>query len=127
MCSTLLGDAGLHLADAEGRPGVDARDLQQVLSDKMEMNAEAANSFITGLRMYLADDAFKARASLSVSFFEGCSWRWQNLTLVRPASCMESSESRYRASDIRNMSVIPVFTCAGEEAAAVRAQQRRGE
>lgn len=59
-CRSLLGDAGLHLVDSEGKAdGMDARDLQQVLSDKMEMNMDAAVSFIVGLRLYLADDAFK--------------------------------------------------------------------
>ena len=39
--------------------GLDMRDLQQVLSDRMHRDADAAGSFVAGLRMYLDDDPYK--------------------------------------------------------------------
>lgn len=34
-------------------------DLQQVLSDKMHLDADAAASFVAGLHLYMDDDPYK--------------------------------------------------------------------
>ena len=55
----LLGEAGLQIVGSEAGAGLDMRDLQQVLSDRMHRDADAAGSFVAGLRMYLDDDPYK--------------------------------------------------------------------
>jgi len=61
MClyRSLLGDAGLHVVGAEAGASLDMHDLQQVLSDKMHLDADAAASFVAGLRLYMDDDPYK--------------------------------------------------------------------
>ena len=56
---SLLGDAGLHVVGAEAGASLDMHDLQQVLSDKMHLDADAAASFVAGLRLYMDDDPYK--------------------------------------------------------------------
>lgn len=82
MCyRSLLGDAGLHIVGNEGEAGVDMRDLHQVLSDKMQMDIDAAASFVAGLRLYLADDALKASSSST------------QIAIVMPTSFLSSQTS----------------------------------
>jgi len=61
MClyRSLLGDAGLHVVGAEAGASLDMHDLQQVLSDKMHLDADAAASFVAGLRLYMDDDPYR--------------------------------------------------------------------
>jgi hypothetical protein len=58
-CRSLLGDAGLHVVGAEAGASLDMHNLQQVLSDKMHLDADAAASFVAGLRLYMDDDPYK--------------------------------------------------------------------
>lgn len=64
MHRSLLGDAGLHVMGAESGGGLDMHDLQQVLSDKMHLDSDAAASFVAGLHLYMDDDPYKARPIL---------------------------------------------------------------
>ena len=59
LCRSLLGDAGLHVVGSESGGGLDMHDLQQVLSDKMHLDSEAAASFVAGLHLYMDDDPYK--------------------------------------------------------------------
>ena len=45
----------------KGGGGLDMHDLQQVLSDKMHLDSDAAASFVAGLHLYMDDDPYKVR------------------------------------------------------------------
>lgn len=72
---SLLGDAGLHVVGAESGGGLDMHDLQQVLSDKMHLDSDAAASFTAGLHLYMDDDPYKVGICLDFTI-------WQQLQFV---------------------------------------------
>lgn len=49
------------MVGSENGGGLDMHDLQQVLSDKMHLDSEAAASFVAGLHLYMDDDPYKVQ------------------------------------------------------------------